>query len=69
MFDKIIAAVKDVVMNVVIWYAVAAIVGGILYQYTIGSGFNLEGLIQGVVSVVLAGITTALVVGSLDSAS
>lgn len=68
MFDKIIAAVQDVA-NVLLWYAVAVVVSGILYQFTLGDGFDAMRLVAAVVTAVAAGITTALVIGSLDGVS
>ena len=68
MFDNIINSLKAV-LPLLHLYAVAIIIGALLFQFIMGDGFDLLAIVQGVVTAVVAGITTSLFVGAIEDGS
>lgn len=67
MFDKVTGSVTGFLKNYALGFAVAAVVANVILQLINTGAVDVNGVIQLVVTALVAGITTSAVIGGVDS--
>lgn len=66
MFDKVIGGVTGFLKNYALGFAVAAAVSNIVLQLVNSGAVDVNGVIQLVVTAVVAGVTASALIGAVD---